>query len=172
MKTILYILISLTLFSCVTEKKCSQKFPPQVITKDSISYIEKVRDSIVKTPPDSAKIKALLKCDSLGNVYIQTIEELKLGNKVKPSIKIKDNYIYLDCLVDSGQVYLAWKEKFYSQNSSKIEQKPPVKVNYLTGFQWFQIYTARILLAILLLIIIYLYIKFKLKPLILSKRFQ
>lgn len=75
---------------------------------------------------DSASIKALLECDSLGNVHIKEITELKAGLMVKPSIKLVDNYITTECKVDSFLVYKIMKLRF-DTIQEKIEVKTDIK---------------------------------------------
>lgn len=69
-KIILLILILIVSYSCVTQKKCNQKFPPKVITKDSIVYRTNtiIKDSViyVKVPIEVGTIEGNVNCDSLG----------------------------------------------------------------------------------------------------------
>lgn len=69
-KIILLILILIVSYSCVTQKKCNQKFPLKVITKDSIVYRTNtiIKDSIiyVKVPIEVGTIEGNVNCDSLG----------------------------------------------------------------------------------------------------------
>lgn len=105
------------------------KTPEPVIIRD-VHYekiIETVRDTFIDIKRDTATIKALMKCDSLGNVYIEQISELKLGNKVKPEIQIIDNIITLDCIVDSISIYLMWKERYIEKADSTTVVPQPVK---------------------------------------------
>jgi len=110
---------------------------------------EVVRDSTIYLT-DSAGFRAALECDSLGRIRIKQIEDFYAGQFVKPKIIIKDNYVKLDCKIDSGRVYLSWKEKHTSE-SLKTSQTVIQRVNYLTGWQWFQLWTGRILLIALLI---------------------
>jgi len=59
MKALLYILICFGLFSCVTQEKCLQKFPPQTTTETE-TVIE-YRDTILQ----GATIEKVVKKDSL-----------------------------------------------------------------------------------------------------------
>lgn len=69
-KIILLILILIVSYSCVTQKRCNQKFPPEVITKDSIVYRTNtiIKDSIIyiKVPIEIGTIEGNVNCDSLG----------------------------------------------------------------------------------------------------------
>lgn len=98
----------------------SCRTPEPVIIRDV--RVEKVtetlRDTFVAVLPDSASLQALLKCDSLGNVYLDQITELELGKNVKPKIKLVNNTITLDCIVDSMAVYISWKERYTAVSDS------------------------------------------------------
>jgi hypothetical protein len=105
------------------------KTPEPIIIRD-VHYervTETLRDTFVDIKSDTASIKALLKCDSLGNVYLEHISELKLGNKVKPEIQIIDNIITFDCIVDSIAIYLMWKERYIEKADSTTVVPQPVK---------------------------------------------
>lgn len=93
------------------------------------------------TKPDSASIKALLYCDSIGNVQMRYIAKLESGRNVKPEMKIKDNYIYLKCTVDSAEVWNKWS-RFREQKSDTVTETrylPGEVTNVLTWFQKFMI---------------------------------
>ncbi len=54
---------------------------------DSIVVVEKIRDTTVSIESDSSMIKALVRCDSLGEAYISEIVELRGGSRLAaPSI--------------------------------------------------------------------------------------
>lgn len=89
--------------------------------------------------PDSASIEALLRCDSLGNVYIAQIERLKTGNRLKPEIIIKNNYLKATCKADSMLIYQLFASRLNVAGEVKKEEtkeviKPPGKPWFwLTG---------------------------------------
>jgi len=118
MKTLITILIAFMILSagCTVKRSISTE-----ITHDSVSverdsihyeYVEVVRDSLIFVPADSAMITAYLECDSLGVVRVKYIDELEAGLRVKPSIKIVDNYITVECIVDSNSIYIMWKDRY------------------------------------------------------------
>ncbi|MFZ4400909.1 MAG: hypothetical protein ACOYO1_12810 [Bacteroidales bacterium] len=72
MRKIFLILIVVSLFlSCKTQKQITSD------KTDSLVYIEKLRFDTITTPADSSWLFASFKCDSLGNVYIAEILDLK-----------------------------------------------------------------------------------------------
>ena len=102
--------------------------------------------------------------DSLGNLTANNIrlqgevEQLR-GRTVKPVIIVKNKYIQVECIVDSSQVYLHWKEKHVFNQDTII--KPAVVTNKITGWQWFQIWSGRVFFIALLATIIYVILKLK-----------
>lgn len=109
----------------------SCRTPEPIIIRDVRveKVTETVRDTVVNIMPDSASMQALLKCDSLGNVYLSQITEMELGKNVKPKIKLVNNTVTLDCIVDSMAVYLTWKERYteVSDSTTMILPPPPAK---------------------------------------------
>jgi hypothetical protein len=125
-----------------------------------------VRERLVKVeiPADSAVLSALLECDSMNNVRLVEIGELK-SSRVESVFNLTPN--------DLKQSILNYKTKTVhdtvfvpAKDSIVTKDRPvlveiPVEVNTLTGWQWFQIWTGRIFLSIcIIIIIIYLAFKF------------
>ena len=72
MKKIIFILLAFSLLiSCKTKKEITSD------RSDSLIYIEKIKLDTIITPADSSWLKAWFKCDSLGNVYISELIDLK-----------------------------------------------------------------------------------------------
>lgn len=60
--------------SCKTPQPIVQEVTKEVVVE------REVRDTIVTVAPDSASIKALLECDSAGNVLIKELQEVQGKN--------------------------------------------------------------------------------------------
>jgi len=71
MKNLIFIIIVFSLFSCKTQKQITSD------KSDSTVYIETLRFDTIITPADSSWLFANFKCDSLGNVYLAEIKNLK-----------------------------------------------------------------------------------------------
>ena len=69
-----FCILSCTLISCTTQKNTTNHITHQ---RDSI-HIEQLTPHLI--PPDSSTINALLRCDSLGQVYISQIDLLSEHN--------------------------------------------------------------------------------------------
>lgn len=126
MKIFVIIVIFFALASCRTPQ-------PVVVEKlRTVTEREVVRDTVVHTKPDTASIVALLKCDSLGNVYMQQIMQLQAGRTVRPQIKIVDNVITLDCEVDSVAVYFQLKSRYSHTTDTIYMHLPPERDRFFT----------------------------------------
>lgn len=101
----------------------------------------------------------MLKCDSLGNVYVSRILALEGAlDSQDPTIDISDNILKVVMPVDSTAIYAKLKDR--EKITSKSELKTVVKeVNILTGWQWFQILLGRILIIMFVIFSIYLFVK-------------
>lgn len=107
MRYLLFILALIVICSCKSSK-------PITTTTTSTIIVERQIDTILFTKPDSSSIIALIRCDSLGNAYLSEIKELKIGRSTTPEVRVKDNYIYLKCRVDSMAVFQTYFKRFES----------------------------------------------------------
>lgn len=107
-KIILILMMLQTIYSCSTTAPAVQTIysPPEIITE----IRERVKDSLIYIPADTATFKALVRCDSLNQAYIQKLEE-------KPGIRSRIIYkqildtIYFRAEIDSAAIYIKWKER-------------------------------------------------------------
>ena len=153
MKTIILIGIILIITSC----KVVAPIASTDTTKTSrIEYIN--RDSIIYLS-DSSGLRALLECDSLGQVRIKQIQNFYQGQFVKPAVKVEHNILRVDCKVDSAKIYLTWKERNEATTTNIHTLVVPPQTNILTGWQWFQIWLCRILLIIGVLVGLFYVVK-------------
>jgi hypothetical protein len=160
MRNIFLLAIIIILSSCTVKKKFTSDAVRDsiVIVKDSIrvEIREVVRDTTILLPADSSMVRALLECDSLGQVRIKEISELRAGLKSTPKIKIIDNYIELECKVDSQQIYLYWQDRYenrqsFSDKSENVNSSLTVKEKIIKKKLPWWIYLAGGIIAILIL---------------------
>lgn len=160
-----FLFILITLFSsCATRERCARFFPQSQETSTHSETVirEIVRDSLIPIPPDSSWLKALLECDSAGNVLLRQITELQAGQRVKPSITLTGNILKVDCKVDSAAVYFSWKERHITKaTDSLVFKTTTVPVNFVTDWQSFQIYLGRIFMAVMAGAALFLIFKYK-----------
>lgn len=133
-----------------------KKYCPLCPQKDSIVKVVKVtetlKDTVIKIKADSSVIESLLACDSLGNVYIKNINDLKLGLLAKPKIILKDNIIRLTCKVDTQAILMRCKERTII-DSTNISKTKIVTVNVKKWYETLFIYS-----GILFWIIVIIYV--------------
>jgi hypothetical protein len=164
-KTILLLSLSaIILPGCITQQKCSERFPciesTDTIVRDSVQTI--VRDSVLIVPSDSSALQALLECDK-EQVRLKQIIAYTTGKYVEiPIIRIKDNVIYVECKADSLRIAWTWYERNRFKYVKTMTQA--VQVRYqLTKWQSFLYVSGYILWGIILLAIIVIVLKFLVK---------
>lgn len=126
---------------------------PQPIVQEKIVEVEKIvtnTDTIVTTRPDSASIKALLVCDSLGNVLIKELAE-EQGKNVALELQLysankSDNKpqqvvtaIEVDCKADSLQLLVdKYRAELLDKRAEKVTETIEVKYipNVVKWFSW------------------------------------
>jgi len=122
MKNVIFLILLTGLFtSCVTKKKCLERYPPEIKTEYKKEVVIEMHDSIIHLPADSSYIKALISCDSTGKAYLKRIQEVSFGKNVKARIVMKDSIVFIECIVDSASIYFSWNEKYVKEE--KIEKE-------------------------------------------------
>lgn len=160
MKIAIYCFAYLSLIGCAS-KTASTKIESQ--TSHSIYQRDIIRDTIMTLEADTVSSGALLRCDSLGRVYMQELEQLKIskGHTLQASMSLKDNRLEFDCSqspqyirVRSTQTVRATGDTVYvSQKVHVYKQKP------LGLWIRIQIYAGRFLALILFIAVIIKLIK-------------
>ena len=113
---------------------------PQPIVQTEVKEVlieKEVRDTIVTIAPDSASIKALLECDSAGNVLIKELEEVQ-GKNVSLALALKNlkgkpATLSVDCKQDSLEKVIALKDETIKEMSNN-KQVETIEVKYIPAF--------------------------------------
>ena len=71
-------------------------------THDSVYVYVENTDTMVVVEQDSASMRALLECDSMGNVLLRELEQ-EQGRNIALSATLKGNVLTVDCKQDSLQ---------------------------------------------------------------------
>jgi len=125
---------------------CARKALPTLETHDSLRIDTVERLVEVALPPDSSMVNAYLKCDSLGNVYLAQITQLQ-GERVKQEFSLANNTLTVKATDSNKQVN---HELLVSRNESKQKAVTnTVRVNYLTSWQYFQLWVGRLVIIAL-----------------------
>lgn len=160
-KLILLIAIAILLGSCITRQKCESMFPPKVTTSNDtiVKYVE--RNTVEHLPADSSLYYAYIDCIN-GKPVITEVSTTSSGNGRAPVIShtFKGNKLTVKCKEDSLRKVIKTLEKQVQINSSKVEVHE-TKVNFITGWQNFQMWCGRILFGLIVAAVVYMWVKTK-----------
>ena len=148
----LFVALLLLLFFLVS---CNRSIP--VASSDTIVRTvirDRVKDTTIYLT-DSAGLMAYLECDSMGQAKVKFIEDYWAGQFSKvPKVVIRNNWLKADCRIDSAAVYVAMKLSD-TTNYTRIETVKVVKENYLTPWQWAQVWAGRLLMILGLISVLF-----------------
>lgn len=163
MKYILIILLAMFSVSCVTQKTCNKKYPPQVtiITKDSIVVKDSVVYKLIDVPV-YIKGDTIVKSDTIilkdGNNLINS-EPIYVETKFAKAIaQIKDSNINLKLIQKDTlfQVQILAKEAFYwKEKYNKEVNKEVITKKYVPKFYIVTSYAGIISLVLLIIWVIF-----------------
>lgn len=150
-KAILILLIAIAI-SCKTAQQ------PLTIP---VQYKERIVERLVAVPApsDSASLRAYLECDEHNKVILKELSEEKSKN-IQSRYSLSNGVLDYHLTSHPPVAYIPVKDTF---KSKEVPVPYPVetKVNYLTGWQWAQLWAGRVLLTFLLLFGIYKGLKWK-----------
>ena len=148
---------------------------PQPIVQTEVKEVvveREVRDTIVTIAPDSASIKALLECDSAGNVLIRELEETQGKNiALEMALKNKQNdkgesagaTLEIDCKADSLQMVIDVQNE-HIRELNDIISKQREEIKYIPDIvKWLAWIGCAAILYVLLWVVLKVYRKFVLK---------
>ena len=144
MKNLLFILLlSIIAFSCRSR-------PEAIVLQGEVK--EKVVERLVPyaLPEDSTRLVALLECDSLNQVIIKELSEVKSG-KIQSGLSLTGGIFDYSTYHPPDTVYVPAKDSIiYIRDLYPVYVEMPIEVNKLTKLQSFQIRVAWIAEIILL----------------------
>jgi len=106
MRKILFILLFFALFAgCKTQKQITSD------KSDSLVYIEKLRFDTITTSADSSWLFASFKCDSLGQVYLSELLDLK-SKEVATSFNFSKGILNFDTKREEKKTLIPCKDRF------------------------------------------------------------
>lgn len=128
---ILVALFVLMIQSCKSPQPIVQTEVKEVLVERTIT------DTIVTIAPDSASIKALLECDSAGNVLIKELESVH-GKNVSLALALKNlkgktATLAVDCKQDSLEKVIGLKDETIKELSNN-KQVETIEVKYIPAF--------------------------------------
>lgn len=133
----IYLLAALLLIltGCGSHKMVAASTDRQ--TSDSVVIRETVRDTVVTVEADSALIRALVECDSLGQAHVRQLLEYQAGDRLKPPrVVIRDNVLTATARIDSLAIYMQLKDRYQEAVKREIVTVTQyVETNKLTWWQ-------------------------------------
>jgi len=111
------------LLVCFSSCQTIRYIPVEKTTETKTEIVEVVRDTIIYVPSDQATVKALLECDSTGQILIKQIQTLQGKLNAKANIRIVENTIIADCFCDSLSIYLQLKDRYQTTTTNTTETK-------------------------------------------------
>lgn len=102
MKKIIVLILFLTcLSSCITQKRCNAKYPPEV-ARDSVR-IETIKEIPVYLPGDSIKVNVPVRCPDQNIAIIET-------DRLKQEIKILNGKLISNTHIKKDTIFVPVKE--------------------------------------------------------------
>ena len=124
--------------SCVTERRCNKKFPPQVIVKDSVwTVIEReYHDTVVYAPADTVILTDTIVCDESGRVNFD--EQVLRSNQARVRVSIVDSRLQVEAYCDSLELELQKIRELRRVERSYTKAEVQIKKErYVPGFYQF-----------------------------------
>ncbi len=106
------LIVLLCLLFCLLGCKTVKYVPVEKVVETKVEVKEIIRDTMVYIGTDHAMARALLECDSAGNVLIKRLETVQGKLNAKADIRIQDNELVAECTCDSLAIYLTLKERY------------------------------------------------------------
>lgn len=115
-KVLLFLILSVFLASCVTQRRCNLRFPPSV-QKDSI-YVETIKEVPVPIPGDTIKVDVPINCPDQDIVSVE-------NSKLKQQIKILNGRLVSNTEIKPDTVWVHTKET--KTITKEVKVPTPVK---------------------------------------------
>lgn len=142
---------------------CGGRKPASPVIVETTKIIKEVqKDTIFNVKADSSFYKAYIDCRDGKPVIFKDSIVYQKGERIEvPKVVLKNNYLKVNCKIDSSAVAFRYYE------THTIEEKPKVvflpKVEYvekkLTWFQKLQIYAGRIFFIEFVLFLLFIILK-------------
>lgn len=136
-----------------------------VTRNDSVQRIvirETIHDTAIVIQSDSSAIKWLVKCQG-DKAQLMELLSYQPGHNVRPpTVTLKGNVLTANCKVDSQLVYNRLKVRDTTQFLS-VSKVVVDRVNYLTPWQWAQVWMGRAFMGLIVVLIAWFVWKFRSK---------
>lgn len=118
----IFLLLALA-FACQNGRQISNSKVEKIVFRDSISRVlVPVRHDSLIFIKDESSFRALLECDSLGNVLMTELEK-KEGSFIQTKVIFKDKIIKMDSQIDSMGIAISWlSTNEYHYKSTEVDK--------------------------------------------------
>jgi hypothetical protein len=143
---VLYNILSL-IAAVLVLGSCRAAKSPTLTRQSKTTIKEMPRDSVVTIPADGSSFRATLSTDETGNTIIKEVLSVHVGKRAKaPQVRMKNQILHVDCVCDSANIYLKWKEIHITDSLSETAFIPVEKE--LNTWQQVQIWLGRVFLVL------------------------
>ena len=162
MKNLVFILLVYVLGSCGNNKLMPKE--SSSVEKSTVTTVtETIRDTTFTIEKESSSLVLDVKIDSLGHVYIEEYSSSSSEHMNKPSAKIINNQLHVDCESKARELFHQWKES-HSQTKEVELRETTIEVpveRELTFMQQLMIWLGRIFSIVLIGLIVVIILKIK-----------
>lgn len=155
-------LIVLILTIALSSASCASRKLTIIHRISDTTYVEKsYRDTVIKVEPDSASIRAVIECDSAGNVLMRELETER-GRRINAELRLTNlntNNAELDfeCKEDTLMLKIALLEKCITrlrerENSEVIYIERPLKW-WEKSLMWLAVISTGLLIILILIFV-------------------
>lgn len=107
-------------------------------TYDSVRVVhETLRDTTVIIRADSSWLRALLECDSSGQVILKELLDYQVGKYTGiPAIEIEENMLTAKMKIDSFGIFLTLRDRYENVMTNRVVHLTEIReINRLRGWQ-------------------------------------
>jgi len=162
-KTIISVLLILMASSCITQEKCSKRFPPQ--EKDSLNYREISKDTMMHINADNSMAQYLVECEKTSEGYKAVITQLltqKPGEYMQTPVSTIDSNGIMTTQAHTPEREIHWQVKEFHYAAVKSQVYVQI-TNILIWWQKWLMVIGSITLVAVITIVIYRLIKRRFK---------
>ncbi len=153
MRIIKFILIALSLGSCITQQKCAERFPPQIFTRDSIVIKDTVLviHDTIRLSAQSVTIHDSIPCPQLN------YHESTTSKGLTETVVIRNGVLTATCHEDSLIKIIKTLKEF--KTKSDFSTKTTIQKTYVE--HWYNPWSLYISIAAIVGFAVWIYLKFK-----------
>lgn len=131
-------------------------------TEHTVTVTETVLDTVVQVRPDSSIVRALIRCDSAGRVWLKEIRMLRESSRLQQTLAVdspaepyQPTAVTVRAVVDSMGIYLTLRERHREEQQTRtVETVVEKEVNVLHWWQTALMWMGGVTLILLVVLLI------------------